>query len=361
MQKSTVKSSQSIRWLVLAALIIAALAVTWFAVGRDALDGVNAAQTDQRTKELYYGKPTSSLWTVLLSSASAEGPGPGPADGGLVDGGLVDGGLVDGGLVDGGLADGGLADGGLADGGLEDGSLADGGPADGSLADGGLADEEAMPEKFRTLYGQNPDVVGWLKMGENVDSPVVQRDNSWYLDHSFFGEKDRNGTLFVNANNQIEPRDDVLLIHGHDMKSGAMFGKLLNFREESYLRQYPLVYFRTIYNDEDTCYVPIAGFDASMLPGKSSYFDITQMVFPTDNPDAPQGEPRQSVAFEQYLASLAERSYWPSPVDVNVEDELLMLVTCSYIQEDGRFMLVCRKLREGESPEQMMELLGAEK
>ena len=44
---------------------------------------------------------------------------------------------------------------------------------------------------------------------------------------------------------------------------------------------------------------------------------------------------------------------------MTVEDKLLMLVTCSYFQEDGRFVLVCRALRENETPEQISELYQA--
>ena len=47
-------------------------------------------------------------------------------------------------------------------------------------------------------------------------------------------------------------------------------------------------------------------------------------------------------------------------VDVNAEDELLMLVTCSYQHEDGRFMLICRKLRPDETPEAVKALFTQE-
>ena len=282
--------------LIIALAVAAALAILWFAVGQDWMDSQRAGDTRQKTHELFYGTSSArpNLW--FISSASAE-----EAPQGAVEAP----------------------------------------PA---------VEVDSQEGSFDALLAQNPDVVGWLKAGESIDEPVVQRDNEWYMDHNFFGESDRNGTLFVNVANQLDPRDDVILIHGHNMKSGDMFSTLLNFRDEAYRKQYPLAYFQEVAGGE-SCYVAVAAFDASMLPNHRTYIDITQIVF--DNESA-EGEPRQSAQFQSYLNEIQERSYWSAPVDVTVEDQLLMLVTCSYEQEDGRFVLVLRRLRENETPESVL-------
>ena len=286
------EKKRAVNWRVgalLALILVAVLTIVYFAVGQDWLDGRKAGETDQRTKELFYGQSSSVPAFPFLASASAEEANE-PNDG------------------------------------------------------------------FEALYAQNPDIVGWLKGGENIDAPVVQRDNTFYMDHNFFGEEDRNGTLFVNANNELNPRDDVLLIHGHNMKSGDMFGKLLSFRQEEYMRQHPLFSFQQASGEGEAWYVAVAAFDASMLKDHKTYFDITQILFDNDPPAEGEAEdaPRRSASYQAYLDSLQARSYWASPVDVSVEDRLLMLVTCSYEQEDGRFVLVLRQLREGETPENIL-------
>lgn len=221
--------------------------------------------------------------------------------------------------------------------------------------------EEALTvqEDFLKLYEANKDVVGWLKAGERIDDPVVQRDNDYYLTHNFYGKSDSNGTLFLNINNALIPRDDVLLIHGHNMRSGAMFGTLLKYMNYEYMCQNPLISFRTIYDAEDVYYTPIAAFNASMIPGNAEYFDITQIVFEDDLPDVPEEAGRRSKDYQAYLEALEERTIWKPLVDTTVEDRLLMLVTCSYFQEDGRFVLVCRELRENEDPESLAVLYSS--
>lgn len=205
-----------------------------------------------------------------------------------------------------------------------------------------------VQEDFAKLYERNPDVIGWLTAGEDLDLPVVQRDNEYYLSHNFFGEPDSNGTLFLNEMNVIYPRDKVLLIHGHNMRSKAMFGKLIAYEEEAYMRAHALLTFRSVYDEDAAYYVPVAGFHASMVPQEAGYFDVTPMNFVSDE------------EFNLYMDEAKKRSEWDAPVDVNAQDELLMLLTCSYHHVDGRFLLLCRRLRAGETPEQMETLYKAD-
>ena len=214
----------------------------------------------------------------------------------------------------------------------------------------GLPEEKTVHEDFAELYAQNPHLVGWLSLGEDIDYPVVQHDNSYYLEHNFFGNSDANGTIFVNAANELEPRDSVLLIHGHNMKSGAMFGDLDLYRGTAYLKQYPIVSLRMLDAAEADLYVPIAAFDASMNPEANGYFDLTRIRFdydqPTDDPEV-----WRSSELEAYIREVRELSMWDSPVEADSTDRFIVLVTCSYSHDDGRMMLVCRQLRETETAE----------
>lgn len=218
-----------------------------------------------------------------------------------------------------------------------------------------LAEEVELPpvhRDFSKLLEANSDTIGWLKLPDMVDLPVMYRDNDFYLDYNFFRQADTNGTLFLNMHNILYPRDDVLLIHGHHMTStGAMFGYLPRYGSYAYVQAHPLAYFRTIYDEEDQVYVPVAAFTASMKEDEPDFYDIMQLAF-NSLPGAPADGSqtlRNSPEFQQYLGEIAAMSKWQSPVDVNVDDQLLMLVTCISDHNDGRFMLVLRKLRPGET------------
>ncbi len=101
-------------------------------------------------------------------------------------------------------------------------------------------DSEIQPE-FQELYELNSDVVGWIQVADCVDYPVLWRDNSYYMDHDFYGKSSTSGSIFLDARNNSDMSDSVLLIYGHNMRSGEMFGDLDRYREADYLREYPIV------------------------------------------------------------------------------------------------------------------------
>ena len=95
------------------------------------------------------------------------------------------------------------------------------------------------------LEAMNPDYVCWIKIPETgVDYPVVRsRDNEEYLTRSFSGEDSPEGTLFLDAFSG----EDNIIIHGHNRRSGAMFGTLDRFCERDFLEKHKEIW---IFRDE---------------------------------------------------------------------------------------------------------------
>jgi len=99
------------------------------------------------------------------------------------------------------------------------------------LIDGLIFLEEGIDSieyhSFEQLLGINPDTVAWITMdGTHIDHPVVRsKDNFDYLDRGFDGRFYAGGTLFRDYKNESF-EDDYVMIHGHHMAAGAMFGDL---------------------------------------------------------------------------------------------------------------------------------------
>lgn len=98
-----------------------------------------------------------------------------------------------------------------------------------------------ISESFQKLRQQNRDVVGWLSIAEVLDEPVLQRDNSFYLTHDASGQKNATGALFLDEGCNLRIPTPHLVIHGHNMKEGAMFGSLKNTssRTRPFIRNTP--------------------------------------------------------------------------------------------------------------------------
>ena len=204
--------------------------------------------------------------------------------------------------------------------------------------------DEPLPEvveAFQELYQRNNDLAGWLKVAEQVDLPIAQHEgNDYYMIHNFDGQEDEAGALFLDERNRLSPRDQHLLIYGHNMKDGAMFGRLAQFRELDYLKANPTFTFQSVYDAEPTTYVVVAVLDASMDVGNQDYLKIRVPNFDDEQ------------ALLDFIQSLKDFSYFDIPVEVSEQDHLISLVTCSYLQDNGRLLVVGRALREGETAEQ---------
>ena len=201
-----------------------------------------------------------------------------------------------------------------------------------------------VQQSFAELLALNPETVGYLRAGESISLPVVQRrnDNEYYLNHSFEGEESIAGTLFLDGSNLLVPEDDNLIIYGHNMRNGTMFHALSLYESADYLRKHPIVNFDTLY--ENRLYVPFAAFTATMDEGSERYLDIRQFLF-------------DETSFELFVLKMEMLSTVETNVDVRYGDRLLLLVTCEYLYDNGRFVVALRELRPDETEAQMRSLL----
>lgn len=205
-----------------------------------------------------------------------------------------------------------------------------------------------IQQYFNALLEMNSETIGFLSIDELLALPVVQRknDNDYYLNHSFEREESSAGTLFLDGSNLLVPKDQNLIIYGHNMKNGTMFHALIGYDELSFLRKYPLVHFDTIY--ESTVYAPFAVFSAGVEPDSPGYLNFRRFIFDEDE-------------FDGFIRDLRGLSKFSIPLDVRYGDELLLLVTCEYTRENGRFVIALRAQREGETEDELRQLVCASK
>ena len=95
-------------------------------------------------------------------------------------------------------------------------------------------DEEENKEEytvdFNKLKEQNNETIAWIKVNNtNVEYPVVKTtNNSFYLNHSFDKSKNLAGWIFADCKNKFDNTDKNIVIYGHNMRDGSMFGSLKN-------------------------------------------------------------------------------------------------------------------------------------
>lgn len=89
----------------------------------------------------------------------------------------------------------------------------------------------------------NEEYEAWLYIpGTAVDHPVTRpADNRRYLTRTFLGGENACGCLFFEAS-CTPGRSMNTVIHGHNMRSGAMFGGLKQYLDQEYGRSHGRIY-----------------------------------------------------------------------------------------------------------------------
>ena len=204
--------------------------------------------------------------------------------------------------------------------------------------------EPVMLPQYAALYEQNDDLFGWLRIdGTVIDYPVMHTpgDPEKYLHTNFAGEYSFGGIPFIDA--ACSADSDNLLIYGHNMKDGTMFGRLTQYEKSiDYLKAHPFVDFSTLWHQER--YVIFAVVDVSLDTSSENFLDY--FAHPRFSSDA---------EFASYIRRAELASMYAIPMDVKPSDALLTLSTCL---EENRLVVIARRQRDGESKASLRETVN---
>ena len=187
--------------------------------------------------------------------------------------------------------------------------------------------------EYQTLYNKNKSLIGWLKIDDtNIDYPVMQTvNNEYYLDHNFNQEYDKNGSLFLDKDCDIVHRNTNLIIYGHHMKSGKMFGNLNEYRKEEYGKEHSIIQFDTIY--EKGTYQVMYVFRSRVYSEEEVVFKYYRFLDAVSEKE-----------FNSNMQEMAALSLYDTGVTASFGDELLTLSTCDSSEQDGRFVVVAKRI-----------------
>ncbi|MBR1471079.1 MAG: class B sortase [Lachnospiraceae bacterium] len=189
-------------------------------------------------------------------------------------------------------------------------------------------------DQYKTLYNLNQDLIGWIKIDDTIiDYPVMQgEDNTYYLSHNFDKKEEKAGALFLDCNCDIIRGNDNFIIYGHHLTSGRMFSKLGEYESRRYYEKHPYIHFDTIY--EEGTYQVMYAFRSRVYDADDVRFKYYQFI------DAQSEE-----EFNSYMREMSEQAFYDTGVTARYGDRLLTLSTCDYQEQNGRFVVVAKKIQ----------------
>jgi len=196
---------------------------------------------------------------------------------------------------------------------------------DSSPADTGTGTDisESGEVDFDSLKAINSDVAAWVRFPnpDIIDYPIMHSsDNSTYLKHTFDGTSNSSGALFMDMNNKADFTDPNVVVYGHAMKNGSMFGSLKQYRDQDFCVANPYFFI----------YTPDGGI----------YKYLVCAVYETDDTSDTYTITFGTKAdYRNYLNMISEKSFYGTGVTLTESSRLVTLSTCTNATESGRLVV----------------------
>lgn len=196
----------------------------------------------------------------------------------------------------------------------------------------------AVENPYKDAFLSNEDMIAWLQIpNTNVDYPVMwtPEDEEYYLYRDFDGSDNKNGSLILDTDSSVDPLSTNLIIHGHNMKSGAMFGNLTDYEQESFYQGHKEI---ILYTEEcQRNYEIIAVFRSQVFRKSDNVFKFYKFF-----------QANTQEEFDDFYDNIKEMSIYDTGVTAEFGDHFITLSTCVYHVENGRFVVVAKEIENGD-------------
>ena len=185
--------------------------------------------------------------------------------------------------------------------------------------------------EYAEIYNMNSDMAGWIKIeGTNINYPVMHTPDraNYYLKRDFYKNSSRHGSIYAAETANLTMPSDNITLYGHKMADSTMFASLHKYQDKAFFEEHPLIQFDTITERHtyQICYV----FIISAAPDT----DFPYHIFV----DGTEEE------FLDFVANCKARSLYDTGSEIVYGDKLITLSTCEHNVNNGRLVVVARRI-----------------
>jgi len=181
---------------------------------------------------------------------------------------------------------------------------------------------------------ENPDIVGFLFVdGTNITNVIVQADdNYFYLHRDMFGNRNINGSVFMDFRNSPDFTDPNTILYGHNMNNGTMFHNVRYYMQQEFFQEHP--YIKVFTDERLFIYEVFSTFSTRADRTYRAEFDYIQVQFQDDD------------EFGDLVNEMMRRRVFETGIVASADDRLLVLSTCTNVQRNTRYVVVARLAAE---------------
>lgn len=196
--------------------------------------------------------------------------------------------------------------------------------------------EKKVLEKYNALYKENSDLIGWIKIDRTIiNYPVMQTkdDPTFYIHRDWNKKESITGLPLIDARCTLESEN--IIIYSHNMKNGTMFGSLKKYKEKSYYNNHKIINFDTIYEEAEYQIIGVllakVYYDEKPSKDEFVYYNYIEL--------------NSKKKFNKYIDNIKKFSLYDTGNVAKYGDKLITLCTCDYYTENGRFLVVAKKIQ----------------
>lgn len=183
-------------------------------------------------------------------------------------------------------------------------------------------------KKLRKQYNNN-DVISILEIADVVIPVVQTTDNEYYLTHAYDKSYNRYGATFMDHRADLETSSKIL-IFSHSSRSANMpFEIIENYKDKAYFEEHRYIYLTT--ENERRSYEVFSAYV------ETEDFDYMKMDLTIDE-------------LIEHYQKLKNNSFYDTGVQVNSDDDIIILQTCSELNEYKNykvkyFLLMAKRIK----------------
>lgn len=162
------------------------------------------------------------------------------------------------------------------------------------------------------LKKMNPDIIGWIRIPDLAVNYAVLKGTSdnYYLYHHMDGSNNILGSIFAEKGTSEDLDDAHIILYGHNMASGQMFGQLSNYTDTGFWKNHSYVY---IYS-----------------PDRTMTFAIFNVYNCLDNDETYTiGFTLGSKDFRKWVKSTINKGYYSTEFKPTGDEQVITLSTCA--------------------------------
>ena len=178
---------------------------------------------------------------------------------------------------------------------------------------------EQIEEAQKSLAEEREDYRAWLRVtGTRIDYPVMQGVNDlYYAKHDVDKKISVSGSIYMSTENAADFSDNYIVIFGHHMDNGAMFGDIDRYLESGFLDSH----------QEGFIVTPDGTYDVR-------FFALVRTVAYEDTVYAVGNR-----NLEELIAYITENAIVKTTVDASGVKKVVALSTCTDFSTNGRLVL----------------------